>query len=455
MEDIKTIKADDLKAQIKAELEAEAKAEAKAKADAIEAEKKLREEIKAQVEKEMKVKLEAAPPEPKIGVPAIIKSKGRKMDEQSEQFYDALQSKDKSEFELDMDINETEEKLERVKSMTVEGTKANLDGATGYGPEFVPEEWAPGFYFRLGSLDGNLMNIGFRKYAMNTDVKNIAEILTKPTISAYSSYQNQNLAVGAVTATDVTTANKSLNARIFVAKLYVYNTLLKDEKFGLMRGIKRGMAEEMSTSVSSAILNGDTTTTHMDEDYEALGANIPEAMWKGLRKLTLAGSLGIDGTTTYTLADLDKVQKLMGKYAIGSNLRKSKWIMGVKTYNELMGLMRASTSTPQAADFVVKEGHIISWMGHPIIVSDKQREDLEIDGYYDASGTAASEGFCCLVNVDNFVIGARESLQVKVIPDDLNDRKQVTATMRLDFQPFETPSTTVPIVAGMYAYTLS
>ena len=453
MSDDKNIKIEDITKKVKADIEAEAKAKAEKEAKEKEEKEKLTEEIKKKVEAEFKEKLKAAP-ETKVEFPNVNKSKGKKMDEQSEQIYDALQSKKGAEFEFDMRINETEDAIDQAKAAVKEGKKADIDGAASYGPDFVPEEWAPNFYFRLGSLDGNLMSL-FPKYAMNTDIKNIAEILTKPTISAYSSYQNQNLAVENVTATDVTTGTATLTARRFVAKMNVYNTVLKDDKFGLMRGIRRAMTEEIGAAVSSAILNGDTTATHMDEDYEAAGANIPEAMFKGLRKLTLAGSLGIDGTATYTLADLDKVRKLMGKYAIGPNLRRSKWILGVKTYNELVGLWRASASTPQAADFAIKNGYIESHMGHDVIVSDKQREDLEIDGYYDESGASAAEGFCCLVNVDNFIIGMRENISVKVVPDPLNDRQQVQATLRLDFQPFETPSTTVPIVAGMYAYTLS
>ena len=43
-------------------------------------------------------------------------------------------------------------------------------------------------------------------------------------------------------------------------------------------------------AIETAIINGDTTATHMDSDTNALGADVAEKFWKGLRKLALANS---------------------------------------------------------------------------------------------------------------------------------------------------------------------
>lgn len=442
------IKLEELTTKIKKELEDKAKAEAEAEAKAKAEHDALVETIRKEEAEKAKADIEADTERIKLENDKFKNTKkAKKMDDQSEEIYEALKSNSTLDKEFDFSVNDVNERIEAV-----EGSKANIDGASSYGAEFVPGEFAPGFYFRMGSMHGSLMNL-FPKIGMSTDKKSMQEILTKPTISAYSSYVNQNTAIENVTATDITTATQDLTARKFVAKINVYDTVLADEKFGLMKGIKQALADELAASVSSAILNGDTTAIHMDEDFEAAGANIPEAMWKGIRKLTLAGSLGVDGSATYTLAEMESVKKLMGKYALGVNGQKSVWILGPKTYNQLVSLWRASTSTPNAADFAIKNGTVETYLGHRVIVSDKQREDLEVSGYFETSGTAASEGFASLVNTSQFVLGIRDAMSIKVVPDPLNDRKVVQATLRMDFQPFEAPSTTISTCAALYNFT--
>lgn len=481
-----TITKEELTAEVKSQIEKDQKmVDVQKQAEVAEA-------AKAEAEKklaDMAVKLEAAnklqaakndvnanadKKAAEMGMPGVIIKDNdyEKSDDQSKAIYDALRSGQKeSSLTLDgMDVNGVEAGLADAQKMDArnnntkvmdgiksahEGRKVAMDGASSYGPDFVPEEWNSAFYQRLATLDGDLMNY-FPKIGMNTDIKNIAELLTHPTVAAYSSYVNQNLAVENVTATAVTTSNKQLQPRKFVAKIPVYNDLIEDEKFGLMKGIRNMLAAEMGSQCSNAILNGDTTGTHMDEDTEAsaLGANHPLAMFKGLRKLTMAGSLGIDGDSTYTLANLKSVRRLMGKYAVGKNKSKCIWISGLGTASALDTLMESS-STPQLAEFVVKEGSVLKYLGYPIILSEHQREDLEIDGYYDESGTAAAQGFLTLVNTSNFVLGIRKKMHIKVVNEDENDKKWVIATMRFDFQPFETPSTSIPTVAGMYGYTVA
>lgn len=455
----KVIKKAELKEEIKREIAEEAKKkaeiEAKKKADEEKEKEKLKAEVRKEIEEELKKGIPGAPALPPDGAPAV--HLGKKLSRDAQMIMDALETKNLPstglEIEYDMDIWKAEEMLFKIKRDRSEGKKADIDGASNYGAEFVPEEWATDFYMRLADLDGNLMQY-FPKFPMTTNIKNIPEILGDVTIEAYSSYSAQNTAMENTTATSPTTDEGVLTARTFLGKTNVYDRVSKDEKFNLVRGLKQKLSMKLGSKISAAILNGDTTATHMDEDLETLGANIPEAMFKGLRKLTLAGSLGIDGDATYTLANLDSVRKKMGKYAIGANLRKSIWIVGVKTYNELMGLWRASSSTPQAADFVLKNGYIESYMGHPVVISEHQREDLEIDGYFDESGTAAAEGFLSLTNTTQFVIGMREKMSIIIVPDPLKRRRQIQGQILLDFQPFETPSVTISSIAGLYAYTL-
>jgi len=385
--------------------------------------------------------------------PTAIKS-GVKLTKDEQDLLDALHSQGPQTFTSKFDLYDAEDRLKTfLRKAERDGIKADLDGASSYGADILPESFSGDLYMRLFSQHGNLASY-VRKVAMPYYKHNLAELIPGITVSAYSSYSNQNLAISAVTATSPTTSEAELTAKKFVAKTIVYNDLLSDVKVNLMRGLRQYIASEFAKSMSNAILNGDSSTTHMDEDYAAQSANIPEKMWKGLRYYIMTGSLGVDGTdAAFTLADLISVKATMKKYAKGAQKAACKWIFGDSALDDLVGLLLAQTAAPQMADYTIKNGEVQKFLGIDVLYSDLQREDLEIDGYADSTGTDGNQGFIALFNANEFVLGMRQETEIKVVPDDLNDRKVIQATMRGDFAPFETPSTTVTSCAGLYGYT--
>jgi len=380
---------------------------------------------------------------------------GKKLNKDDQMILDAVRDGKKAEIKFKLDVQDSEDRVRwMLRKQKAEGKKVAIDGSSSYGAEIVPEVWGSDLYIRATAMHGNLAAY-FPKVGMSSNVEYIMELLGKITVSAYSSYANQNTAIENVTATSDTTGKATLTARTFVAKQNVYNTTSMDTKINLIRALRSSMGGEFASKLSASILNGDTTSTHMDEDLEAEGANIPEAMWKGLRKLTMAGSLGVDGTdAAYTIANLISVRALMKKYALGANKGKCKWIFGVESYNKLVGLLLAQTASPQMANYTLSEGDVETLLGHEVLVSEHQREDLEIDGYADSTGTDGNQGFISLVNPEGFVLGVREEMSIRVVPDDLNDRVQLQGKLRMDFEPLEAPSTTIAVCAGLYGFTV-
>jgi HK97 family phage major capsid protein len=441
-----------------AELEAKKKAETEAKSSDIDLDElvdKIGEKMALKTQK-----IEAAKEEEKQKEQGNFNIGGKyKLDRDTQMLADAVMSKnipgDGFKLAFKLDVNEGEDRLRSMYlQASKEGKKADLDGASSYGSQLLTEDWGTDLYMRMADLDGELFKY-FPKVQMTSYKQHISELLADITVSAYSSYQDRAKAIETVTATSPTTADLALEAKTFVAKTNIYNLLTDDAKVNLLRGLRQKMAMKINSKVSAAAINGDTTATHMDEDLEAAGAYIPEAMFKGLRKYIMAGSLGVDGTdAAYTLADLDSVRAMMGKYNIGVNRKSCKWIFGVKSIKKLTGLLRAQTAAPNAADYVIRNGEVEEYEGHGIIVSEHQREDLEIDGYADSTGTDGNQGFIALVNTNQFVFGVRNQLMIEVVPDPLNGRRVVQGTIMLDFEPFETPSTTISCAAGLYGFTV-
>jgi hypothetical protein len=359
------------------------------------------------------------------------------------------------EMKFKLDVQEGEDRVRHtLRQQAREGKKVAIDGSSSYGADIVPEVYGTDLYVRATAMHGDLARI-FPKVGMTSDVEYIPELLGKITVSAYSSYANQNTAIENVAATSETTGSATLTARTFVAKENVYDRTADDVKVNLIRALKNNMAAEFASELSAAILNGDTTTTHMDQDLEAEGANIPEAMWKGLRKLTMAGSLGVDGTdAAYTIANLISTRAMMKKYALGPYKNICKWIFGVESYNKLVGLLLAQTAAPQMANYTLSGGDVETLLGHEVLVSQHQREDLEIDGYADSTGADGNQGFISLVNPQGFVLGVREEIAIRIVPDPLNRRNQIQGTLLMDFQALEAPSTTISVCAGLYGFTV-
>lgn len=382
---------------------------------------------------------------------------GKKLSKEDQMIMDAVMTKNlpgnglKLTFPIDVAEGEDRVRHELRKAKS-EGRKVAIDGSASYGADIVPEQYGTDLYVRATAMHGDLATL-FPKVGMTSDVEYIPELLGKITVSAYSSYANQNTAMENVTASSDTTGSATLTARTFVAKENVYDRTAADVKVNLIRGLRKTMAEEFASKLSAAILNGDSTPTHMDEDLEAAGANIPEAMWKGLRKLTMAGGLGLDGAdAAYTIANLISMRALMKKYALGKNKNKCKWIFGVESYNKLVGLLLAQTAAPQMANYTLSNGDVDLLLGHEVIVSEHQREDLEIDGYADSTGADGNQGFISLVNPEGFVLGVREEMSILVVPDPLNRRVQIQGLLLMDFQPLETPSTSIPVCAGLGSF---
>ena len=441
------IKKDDMIDQVKSELKAELKAEALAELKIVEDKKAERATIVSEVKKDLLAKQEAeikkiegAKNETEKNKLQILK-RGH-LDKTTEALLDLVKSDAGGDLTSEFDVQYAE-------SM-IEGKKADLDGAASYGATLPPEEQANRLYVRMAELGGGLFG-KFPKAIMTSDVQTIQQLQAPIDIAAYSSYQNQNLAVGAVTASAPSTGNQTLTARTFIAKTNVYDILAEDTKVNLIRGVQDSMAIALDNAISEAILNGDDTGTHMDEDYEAEGANIPCALFYGLRRLGRPAASTDCTNGGFTLSELSTIESTMGKFAVGDQVKNALWVFGVKGIGKLKGLLAAKTGN--LADAVVKNGVIQSYLGHAITVSEFQREVLEIDGFFDTSGVAASQGHITLVNTLQFLIGLRNKLTVKIVPDPLNGRKQIQGIIRLDFQALETPSSTHPIVVSGYGFT--
>ena len=213
--------------------------------------------------------------------------------------------------------------------------------------------------------------------------------------------------------------------------------------------IRNKLAFILGNTVEAAILNGDTTGTHMDTDINALGATDGRKAWKGLRRLTL-GVAGLDKDCTsgdINEANMLAVKALCGKY--GVKPKDGAWIVGpggLLTYMlKLDGVVKLYEYGPQAT---VKTGELVQYMGSPVIVSEHCREDTTTAGINGVSGNTKKTFL--YVNHRYWYVGDRRMVTLAAEPWITTDQINLVAFRRLDFQPVATPSATISIAALGY-----
>jgi hypothetical protein len=423
--------------KFKTYLEDEKKAEAEVQKRIAEA-KKIEEDVAkaAKVEenagKEVSAKVQ--------GAPAII-GKFKNVSDSDMEVIEAIKTaRGGQKVTLEDDIN-----IAKGDNVISENKAKALDAAVGYGIEWVPEERGTDLYVRLNQV-GNAIHQRFRKRPMSSRTQKLNELLTHTTVKGYSGNQTADKAIENVTESSITTGDATLTAKSIVAKSYVYNDVAEDAIIDLRKEQKKDHALEISFGIDDCLINGDSTPTHQDSDTDAVSQHVAK-LWKGLRKLALAGSLSEDWSTGgITLSNMDLLSTKMGKYNLDPRtFAQVFWLLGTKGFNTLKALSDFKTADKAGSKFTLFNGVLQKYDGNDVLYSSLVRENLNASGVYD--GTTTTKGNVIKVNPSEFIFGLRKKLQTIVIPDPENDRVIITSKVRIDFAPFEAPSSTISSVA--------
>ena len=212
----------------------------------------------------------------------------------------------------------------------------------------------------------------------------------------------------------------------------------------------REVVEAQRRAVEAAILNGDNDGTHIDSDTQALGADVAEKAWKGLRRQALANSAN-NGTTDFsnavvTEANLRVMRQRMKKF--GVNPSELIFFVDPVAYNQMMVLTNVSTIEKYGQAATVVTGELGRYQGVPIVISEYMRSDLNATGVYD--GITTTRSGILLVNMRRWYLGMRRPIRVK-IQEDLpgQDRWLLASYQRKDFQGFAQSATEVSVSYGL------
>ena len=162
-------------------------------------------------------------------------------------------------------------------------------------------------------------------------------------------------------------------------------------------------------TLDRAILDGDTTGTHMDDDVTA-ATDFRKAFY-GLRKMS-ANNLENQGAAALDDGDLHTLRASLGIY--GKNPSDLICFMALKQYYELvsLGVLSATIANINApANVLAQNGVVNAWWGIPIAVSEFVRTDVNATGFNDSS--ANTKAVVYMANKNRFVRARYGTVQIE------------------------------------------
>jgi HK97 family phage major capsid protein len=221
-------------------------------------------------------------------------------------------------------------------------------------------------------------------------------------------------------------ANITLTAKKIAARVRVSDEATEDSLIPMMTVLKDNIAKAVGYGIETALINGDTATTHMDADVT--NAKDARKSWDGLRKLSPSSTARID-ISTYNEAALRSLRKAMGVY--GVNPQNIAWIMGISGYLQTLGLPGVMTMEKYGPNATILTGELAKFDGAPIIVSEAIRQDLNATGVYD--GTTKTKTIILCVHRSAFLRGLRRGFTIQQGQDIENGQGILVASVRVAF----------------------
>jgi HK97 family phage major capsid protein len=237
-----------------------------------------------------------------------------------------------------------------------------------------------------------------------------------------------------------------------LAEFYVLSSEIdEDSAPPILALARKEVTMSQFDAAEAALISGDDSGTHFDDDIDGGAADLAEKAWKGIRKLAFANSAN-GGTVDFvgaaiTLAKCRDMRTQMGKY--GVNPADLRWIVSPKTINGFLALDEVTTVEKYGNAATVVTGEIGRLDGIPIITSEFQRDDVASTGVNTGAGPNT---FSCisLVNRKRFYMGVRRPLKTKITfhPVPPNDQWLMASWWRADFKGHTQDAGEVSTVLG-------
>ncbi len=229
--------------------------------------------------------------------------------------------------------------------------------------------------------------------------------------------------------------NVQFNAEDLAARRSYSDNLEQDAVISAVDYLRGRLARGIARQLDLAILDGDTSGTHMDSDVTL--ATDPRKMWIGLRRKARTDAGANVDLGTFNLDGLLSMPANMQEYA--DYPEDLVWLFASKTYwGKLITLKDAADNPaflPAYAPGVqtpIVTGQIGWLAGIPVVYSGLVRTNLNATGVYD--GTTTTKTVAYLVNRQAWLLGERREITFESGKDIETGTFKLVARWRGDLQ---------------------
>jgi len=302
------------------------------------------------------------------------------------------------------------------------------------GPEWIPtgfsnEMWE---FYRLQLSVAAL----FREDNMPTNPYKKPIITTRPKARKGTEITGKpaNIYAGAAMSNPGTGAT-TFDATRFYCWMSATGQLKAEAVVDMLDELREEIAMAMRDAREDGILNGDTAGTHMDTDTAAAGADDIRKTWLGLRGYALDVGATVQNAVSAvdSVAAFDALRAKMGKFGIRPS--ELAYIVSLASYINLIKDTNVTTFEKYGSAATILTGELAKIRGVPIIVSEFQREDLNVLGVND--GVTTDNTTSILVNRTQFRWGKFDTMTLEPFRDPFNNLDSLIAAEFADFRARE------------------
>ena len=262
-------------------------------------------------------------------------------------------------------------------------------------------------------------------------------------------------AAGALQSSPAFTA-LTLTAKKLGCRVTTSAELTEESIIPILPELSRKLALAMATAQEDALVNGDTTSPHMDDDVTA--STDRRKAWMGYRRLAKdVGTAYIANTTPFNVLDVADLRKLRMKMGIyGLNPRNLTIVTGGVGFNKLLSLKDGTNPSPimtlekYGPQATIITGEVARVDGIPIVLSESVRENLNHgDGTWD--GLTSDATCLILVNNEQFLFGDYRATTLKSREIIETDQSTLVVLQRLCFSSWASTATNVGVLYDIRA----
>ncbi|MHA1330654.1 MAG: phage major capsid protein [Candidatus Hodarchaeales archaeon] len=238
------------------------------------------------------------------------------------------------------------------------------------------------------------------------------------------------------------TSALTFTSKKLAARSLFSTDISEDSIIPILPFLKGKIVDAMKRAIEKAVIDGDTTETHMDSDVVS-SFDFRKA-FKGYRRLAYDLGTAWRKYATNLQTSLQNLREDMGVY--GADTDGLVWVTSLAGYHAMKNQSDVYTVDKYGPKAVILTGELGRFENIPIVVSEYVRNDLAATGFYTGAGNTKT--VIILVHKSSLAFGDRRKVTLKTDELIQTDQTVLVTTQRLDFRSLQ--ASTYPVVGVLY-----